>query len=172
MLLPSIHPSFHGRFLADHKKAEYGVVFLGNVHTHPDAEMRRAEIAKIENAGIEVLTIGTGGKIGHLEGKKLLAQLSMCKIGLSLLNNVSTLPHRIFEYAAVGLCVVSTITPTIADCFAPYHEIIPYNVSMIQELLDNPKKCASVANNGRIRCFKDHTMQKRIELLLERLSDV
>ena len=172
VMLPSIHPGYHDRYHADHANATFDVIHLGNVATHPDAPLRRQVLDGLRASGTRVCAIGKGGDTGHVEGDALVRALACGRVGLNLMNPDSTLPHRLFEYAAAGLCVVSTMTPEIEAAFAPHEEIVPFDTDALHDVLADPDRCARIARNGRRRCLADHTMEARARDILDVLATI
>ena len=170
VMLPSVHPGFHDCWHVDPARAEFDVVFLGNVKTHPDADLRRSALARLSERGVRLCVIGAGGNVGHLEGEALVSQLARARIGLNVMGPDSTLPHRLFEYAAVGLCLVSAVTPEIAEAFEAGEEIVPYTPGAVTALLDEPDRCARIAEQGYRRCMGTHTMEDRVRSILAALG--
>jgi len=172
VMLPSIHPGYHDMFRADHAAAQVDVIYLGNIATHPDAPLRREILSKLQSDGMRTCAIGKGGDTGHIEGEDLIRTLASGRVGLNLMNPDSTLPHRLFEYAAVGLCVVSTIIPDIEDAFEVGREIVPFDMDALQDVLTDPERCARIAQQGSERCARDHTMESRVRDIFEVLAAI
>ncbi|MBW2036498.1 MAG: glycosyltransferase family 1 protein [Deltaproteobacteria bacterium] len=172
VMLPSIHPGFHDTCPADHRNSEYDAIFFGNISNHPDAPLRRTEIKRIRDMGLSVLTVGHGGDIGHLEGKKALSVMSKARIGINVMGPASTLPHRIFEYSAANLCVLTTVTKEISACFDPGSELLSINHPELSAVLFDKNLCREVAERGRARCLKDHTIGRRVETILSVLRQL
>ncbi|RLC12264.1 MAG: hypothetical protein DRH43_02005, partial [Deltaproteobacteria bacterium] len=147
-------------------------IFFGNISNHPDAPLRRTEIKRIRDMGLSVLTVGHGGDIGHLEGKKALSVMSKARIGINVMGPASTLPHRIFEYSAANLCVLTTVTKEISACFDPGSELLSINHPELSAVLFDKNLCREVAERGRARCLKDHTIGRRVETILSVLRQL
>jgi len=163
VMWPSVHPGFHDQFRVDPAHAEYDLIFMGNLATHPDAALRRRTLDTLREAGHRVCTIGQGGSAGRLGGEDLIRALARGRVGLNIMDENSTLPHRLFEYAAVGLCVVTTATPDIADAFSVGDEIVPYEPAALDALLKDQDRCARVGAAGHERCVRDHTIAARVD---------
>lgn len=166
VVLPSIHPGFHDSCPADHLNCEYDAIFFGDLATHPDAALRRIAVRSIRDMGLSVLTVGQGGDIGHLEGKKALSIISKARIGINVMGPASTLPHRIFEYSAANLSVLTTVTKEISACFDPHKEVVSYDRSDLSDVLFDKNLCREVAERGRARCLTDHTISRRLDTIL------
>jgi len=170
VMLPSVHPGFHDSRRADHMNCEYDVVFFGDFATHPDTPLRRAAVEKLRRMGLSVLTVGEGGEVGHVEGQRALSIITKGRIGLNVMGPSSTLPHRIFEYSAANLCVLTTNTREIAACFDPAREIVADDRADLAEILFDRDLCREVAERGRTRCLADHTIHRRVVTILSVLK--
>jgi len=166
VMLPSIHIGFHDSCPVDHRNCEYDAIFFGNIASHPDAALRRISVRRLRDMGLSVLTVGQGGDIGHLEGKEALSIISKARIGINVMGPASTLPHRIFEYSAANLCVLTTITKEISACFDPHQEVVSYDWPDLTDVLFDKNWCSEVAERGRARCLADHTIGRRVETIL------
>jgi hypothetical protein len=163
VMLPSVHPGFHDRFHVAPDRAEYDLVFMGDLQWHPDAPSRRQAIQEIEAAGYAVCTIGPGGTRGRLGGEDLIRALASGRIGLNFMDASSTIPHRLFEYAAVGLCVVTTMTTEIGTAFRDGEEVVAYEPRTLAALLRDHERTAAIGERGYRRCMVEHTIVQRVD---------
>jgi hypothetical protein len=171
-MLPSIHAGFHDMYRCRGDQANYDVVYVGNLDDHPDAPRRRSVVDDLRWRGLRVITIGKGGDTGHVEGEEFVRLIADARIGLNMMNPNSTLPHKLFEYAAVGLCLVSTPGPQIDQAFEPNLQYLPLTEGVWDRLLADPDLCSKVAEAGRLRCIVDHTMEQRAEDIIRKLKSI
>lgn len=77
---------------------------------------------------------------------------------------------RLFEATGVGACLVTDEKENLGDLFDREREVVSYRsaseaVSKLQWLMQNPKSRDEVALAGQKRCIKDHTFERRAEVL-------
>lgn len=168
-MLPSVHPGFHDSIQADwDSEPEFNAVFLGKTKGHPEAEYRAEMIGRLRDQGLSILAIGTGGDLPHTEGRDLLGHLCRARVGLNF--RTSTTTHKIFEYAAAGLCVCSDITEDVARAFNVGTEILPLAaISGFANAIEDIDGLRWIAKAGHDRCMKDHTMASRVSDILAAL---
>ena len=163
VMLPSIHPGFHDMYSVDHKHAEYDAVFFGNIQTHPDAELRREFLHNLQARGCNVLTVGRGGLVSHVEGPDAMKLLASARVGINIMNSDSTLPHRVFEYTAANNCLLTTPTSAISSCFQIGQEALSLADPDIVEKIADVEYCARIAQKGRLRCLDEHSIVSRVD---------
>ena len=79
---------------------------------------------------------------------------------------------RLYEATGMGACLVTDHKSNISELFEPDNEIITYQspseaVSKISELMNNPNLLKEISVRGQSRTLKDHTYEKRMQLLVE-----
>jgi len=73
---------------------------------------------------------------------------------------------RMFEATGMGACLLTDSGNNMNDLFTPDHEVVTYQsideaIEKIAFLLENPEKAKMIADSGRARTLKDHTVSKR-----------
>jgi spore maturation protein CgeB len=73
---------------------------------------------------------------------------------------------RMFEATGVGACLLTEDTPNIGDLFESDYEVVTYAsteecIEKSQYLLKNPTVRNSIAEAGRARTLRDHTVEQR-----------
>jgi spore maturation protein CgeB len=79
---------------------------------------------------------------------------------------------RVFEATGCGSLHLTDKTVGLEDLFECGKEVICYNdkkelVESVKYYLDNPEEREEIANKGQKRAYKDHTVYKRMERVLE-----
>lgn len=170
VMLPSIHPGFHDMYSTDHEHAKYDAVFFGDIQTHPEAEFRRAFLQDLQNRGCNVLTVGRGGLVSHVEGPDAMKLLASARVGINIMNSDSTLPHRIFEYAAANNCLLTTPTSAISSCFEIGQEALSLADPDVVKKIADVEYCAGIARRGCQRCMGEHSIESRVDEILTMLG--
>jgi glycosyltransferase involved in cell wall biosynthesis len=147
-------------------------LYIGNVAGHPSGE-RRLELFNLVKQKFEVDGYGYGLK-DKLIHDDFIELLNSYKIGLEFdLAEFGTwdepvnLNHRIFEYISCGLMTIAPQREDIATVFDFDKEIIGFRNSnelldKIKYYLDNESESKKIAKAGYARCWKDHTIKKRV----------
>jgi len=73
---------------------------------------------------------------------------------------------RLFEAAGVGTCLLTDTGRNMPDLFVPDKEVVTYNsteecLEKLNYLLEDAEERKQIAQNGRRRILKDHTLEKR-----------
>lgn len=111
----------------------------------------------------------------ELYGKQMLQKLSEYLIGFNMHAEVAgdyAANVRMFEVTGVGSLLLTDHKKDISDLFEPDKEIITYKgrkdcVEKIQWLLNDTEACRQIAHEGQKRTLKDHTVERRTDLLHE-----
>jgi len=79
---------------------------------------------------------------------------------------------KLFEATGVGSCLVTDNKKNIAELFDTNQEIVIFNnvdecIEKINWLLNNEEERQKIAKKGQQRTLKDHTVEKRCELIIE-----
>ena len=77
---------------------------------------------------------------------------------------------RMFEATGVGTCLLTENAVNIRDLFEPGSEIVAYDgiedcIEKAVWLLDHPDACRRIAEAGRRRTLRDHTVDRRVETI-------
>jgi hypothetical protein len=75
---------------------------------------------------------------------------------------------RMYEATGVGTCLLTDTGPNISDLFDADREVVTYKsypelLEKARYLLDHPAEAQRVAEAGRQRTLRDHTVRKRVE---------
>jgi spore maturation protein CgeB len=79
---------------------------------------------------------------------------------------------RMFEVTGAGALLVTDHKKNIGDLFEPGSEILTYKdreecMEKLKWALDNPVEAAEIAAAGQRRTLRDHTVEKRVDLLYD-----
>lgn len=170
VMLPSVHPGFHDMYIADHERAKYDAVFFGDIQTHPEAKFRKELLQDLQDRGCNVLTIGRGGIISHVEGLIAMKLLASARVGINIMSSDSTLPHRIFEYTAANNCLLTTPTSAISSFFQIGQEALSLADPDVMKKISDVEYCARIAQQGHKRCLEQHSIVSRVDEILTMLS--
>ena len=77
---------------------------------------------------------------------------------------------RLFEAAAMGVCLITESSPNIHELFEPDVEILTYSsfaecFEKISYCIAHPSVAMDIGNQARLRAQSSHTFQQRIKLL-------
>ena len=113
-----------------------------------------------------------------LFGKDMLKEISQHAICFNIHARVAgdyAANIRMFEATGAGSLLVTDHKHNIQELFEPGEEILTYNnkeecIEQLRWALDNPEKAAEIAARGKKRTLKDHSVEKRVDLLMEILK--
>jgi hypothetical protein len=114
----------------------------------------------------------------QLYGKSMLKEISKHAVSINIHARVAgeyAANVRMFEVTGAGSLLVTDHKNNIRDFFEPGEEILTYAnkdecVEKLSWAIDNPLKAAEIASMGQKRTLKDHTVENRVELLMEILE--
>jgi spore maturation protein CgeB len=114
----------------------------------------------------------------QLYGKNMLKEISNHAVSFNMHARVAgeyAANVRMFEVTGAGSLLMSDHKRNIHELFEPGEEILTYGnmeecVEKLRWALDNPVKAAEIAARGQKRTLKDHSVEKRVELLMEILE--
>lgn len=114
----------------------------------------------------------------QLYGKDMLEELSGHAISFNIHARVAgdyAANIRMFEATGAGSLLVTDHKQNISELFEPGEEILTYRdreecMEKLRWALDNPEKAAEIAARGKERTLKDHSVEKRVDLLMEILG--
>jgi hypothetical protein len=114
----------------------------------------------------------------QLYGKNMLKEISNHAISFNMHARVAgeyAANVRMYEVTGAGSLLVSDHKRNIPELFEPGEEILTYRskeecIEKLRWALDNPEKAAEIAARGQKRTLNDHSVEKRVELLLEILE--
>ena len=110
-------------------------------------------------------------------GKKLFNEIHNSEICLNFHTNVSKNycgNYRMFESTGLKSCLITEEKDNIKDLYEPDHEVVTYKSydeleNKLKDLMTNQKLREQIAINGYKRTLKDHTLQKRLDFLNEKI---
>jgi spore maturation protein CgeB len=79
---------------------------------------------------------------------------------------------RLFEATGVGCCLLTDWKANIRDLFEPDFEIVTYKSAeecreKLDYLLAHPSESEKIAQKGRERCLKDHSVESRADKMVQ-----
>lgn len=112
-----------------------------------------------------------------LEYFRLLAETQLClnahiDMAVGFAGNM-----RLFEATGMGACLLTDWKPNIEEFFEPEYEVVVYKTQEEAEekakyLLAHPKERESIAECGRRRTLRDHTLNARMPKLNDAVTQV
>jgi spore maturation protein CgeB len=141
--------------------------------------IREQLVLALRRAGIQVAAYGSGwegGRIATEEVPRLFAQ-SRIVLGASTIGHCSDfvgLKLRDFDAPISGSCYLTQHNDDLADLYTLGSEIVTYHsidecVAMARQLLLNEVERESIAAAGRARALREHTWDKRFNMLFSGL---
>jgi len=114
----------------------------------------------------------------HLYGKKLLDELANHRIGFNIHAEVAgdyAANVRMFEVAGAGSLLLTDHKKNISELFEPGEEILTYKnttelIEKAKWALEHPRECEKISARGQARVLRDHSVEKRVDLLHEILK--
>jgi len=82
---------------------------------------------------------------------------------------------RMFEVTGAGSLLVNDHKQNIREYFEPGEEILTFRnkqecMSKLRWALDHPEEAREIAARGQARTLRDHSVEKRVDLLMEILE--
>jgi hypothetical protein len=110
-----------------------------------------------------------------LFGRNMLNEIARHSIGFNLHAEVAgdyAVNVRMFEVTGAGALLVNDHKKNIRDLFEPDSEILTYSspeecIHKLKWAIDHPAEARKIAAAGQKRTLRDHTVEKRAELLYE-----
>jgi len=172
-----VHANWHANedlysdFRYPENNIKFGVSFIGSVNGYPSREKYLRYL--IDN-GVEVVV---PQNVPHEQMVQLMAH---SLISLSFSRNPNALGHptqmkgRMFEIPACGSMLLSEYHEGIEDCFKENKEAVYFRneqelLVKLKSLLDSPEKALKIARNGYERYKADHSSQKRLATLMDKI---
>lgn len=122
--------------------------------------------------------IRQGMKRTLLFGKDMLEEISQHAMSLNIHARVAgdyAANIRMFEVTGAGSLLVTDHKQNIREFFEPGEEILTYRnkeecIEQIRWALANPENASEIAARGQQRTLNDHSVEKRVDLLMEILE--
>jgi hypothetical protein len=110
-----------------------------------------------------------------LFGRHMLDEIARHAIGFNLHAEVAgdyAVNVRMFEVTAAGALLVTDHKKNIGELFEPDSEILTYSspaecIEKLRWAIDHPEEARRIAAAGQQRSLKDHSVEKRADLLFE-----
>lgn len=137
----------------------------------------REEIINRLRVDLPNYTLRTFGRgwTKYIVGQKFLDVINRSKIGLDIMEDWRPLAHRMFEYGACGVPVITNDRPEVFMHFERDKEILSYKTyeELLEKLkyyLDHEDLLKKVGLAALKRCKADHNISNRIDKLLDFLK--
>jgi hypothetical protein len=112
---------------------------------------------------------------GLVFGKQMLSELARHAVGFNLHGGVAgayAANVRMFEVTGAGSLLVTDAKRNMEELYVPGKEVLTYEspgdcVSKLKWAIDHPDEAADIARAGQQRTLKDHSVERRVELLWE-----
>lgn len=114
-----------------------------------------------------------------LFGKHMFEEIARHSIGFNLHAEVAgdyAVNVRMFEVTAAGALLLTDHKKNIRELFEPDSEILTYSspaecIDKLRWALEHPEDARKIALAGQQRTLKDHSVEKRVELLFEIMKE-
>jgi len=153
--------------------------FIG-IASHPHFKNKIERIEIIERlrreTAFKVEAWGQGWPDGKIEGMEFLTAINRSRIGLDIQDEHSPLAHRMFEYAACGIPVITRKRLEVEGVFLPGEEILTYSYyedlrdKLNFYLIQNPDDLERIGFRAMDRCFIEHDIKHRVDGILSFLE--
>jgi spore maturation protein CgeB len=108
-------------------------------------------------------------------GKKMINEIAQHAVGFNLHAEVAgdyASNVRMFEVAGAGAVLVTDHKKNIRELYEPDLEILTYSsleecIEKLQWAIDHPVEARRIAEAGQKRTLRDHSVEKRVDLLYE-----
>lgn len=158
------------------------VLFIG-CGIHPqfkDKYYRLGMITKLRKIFRVKICGKNWGKVGAslpVFGNKFLREIHKAKIGLDLQEQRAPLAHRLFEFPACGVPIITRNRYDVSSVFNVGKNMLVYNtvedlIRTIRMLLTNTKRHAEYTNTSYMNSITNHTIKQRVSKLLSWLDKV
>lgn len=113
-----------------------------------------------------------------LFGKRMLSEIAKHSVGFNLHAEVAgdyAANVRMFEVAGAGSLLLTDDKKNMSELYEPGKEILTYSsvdecIEKLKWVIDHPKEAREIANAGQQRTLRDHSVERRVELLYEIIS--
>jgi len=112
---------------------------------------------------------------GHIEGQEFLVAINSARLGLDIQDEVSPLAHRMFEFGACGVPVITKHRPEVLIHLEDGKEILTYHnyndlLEKVNHYLNNQSELEQISTNVLERCVRDHNISNRVNHILAELQ--
>lgn len=162
------------------KKYDVSMIGMGNHMRFLDPRMRISYVDSLRRDHVDVHVFGTlwpNHSKNHppVSGSEFLRAVNSTRLCIDIQDQSSPLAHRMMEYGACGVPVITRDRPEVSQVFEVGTEILTYIdfddlQDQILELLKHPDLLEDYGLNIRRACLNKHTMASRVCSLLEFLG--
>jgi len=177
----SCNPSFHKSM--DVSKI-YDVSIIGT-GTHPyfsDKKLRSKTVNMLRKDGFRIHVFGEGwdkhpDTFPYIsDGKKFIEIINKTRIGIDIQEERSSLAHRMLEYGACGVPMITKQRLEVSQLFEVGKEILTYKdytslTKTLSHCLQNEKLLRKVGNAVKHKCISEHSISHRVDNILKFLSE-
>ena len=113
--------------------------------------------------------------LGHIEGQEFLVAINSAKLGLDIQDEISPLAHRMFEFGACGVPVITRHRPEVLIHLEKDKEVLTYQnykdlLDQVNHYLINPSDLEQIGTRVLKRCVRDHNISNRVDHILAELQ--
>lgn len=151
------------------------VLFIG-MGKHKFLPFRNDIVNELRAKGIKIKVFGRGwdkhpDTQGFIDGERLITEINKAKILLDLIDEKTSLSHRIFEGSACGTPVITQYRGDSRLLFKMFEELIPYKKysdleNTIKYYLEHPEETTLIGKKAQERCEKEHDIIHRVHWLV------
>ena len=110
----------------------------------------------------------------HIEGQEFLVAINSARLGLDIQDEISPLAHRMFEFGACGVPVITKYRPEVLMHLEDGKEILTYHnyndlLEQVNYYVSNPSELEQIGTNALKRCVRDHDISNRVDHILAEL---
>lgn len=111
------------------------------------------------------------GRAGHSQEINLIYQASTISLDIDRLYQREIVTMRVFDVLACGGFVIAEHSPHLAEVFELGREMVSWHnpadlERKVRHFLAHPDEAAAIAQRGRERVLRDHTVDQRLEHML------
>lgn len=175
---------FHCCDKSKEKKFDASVLGLAN-HRRFKNKLMRVEVVNLLRSIFDKYRIEAFGRgwpahpNNHqsVSGDEFLSVIQSSKVGLDIQEDFSPLSHKMFEYAACGVPVLTRNRPEVFDFFTDDEEILSYSstvelISKLSYYLKHPELLVTMGKSAWERCRSEHNISFRVSHLISELKRI
>jgi glycosyltransferase involved in cell wall biosynthesis len=112
-----------------------------------------------------------------ISGEEFKLAIQQSILGLDIQDDWSPLAHRMFEYAACGVPVITRNRPEVFDFFEDGKEILSYDSNLdlmfkLEHYLNHQEELISIGDAAWKRCKLEHNINFRVSHILSELERI
>jgi len=126
-------------------------------------------------SGSKVRTVYSGLYLNEQNKALYFSSALACLNTFSPRESLSSLNCRVFEICGCGGLMLTEPRPALARCFEPESEYLEFDsqedcLEKIRYLRENPEQAKAIRARAAKRAHKDHTYEKRLNVILDDLN--